>query len=211
MLDATPTKKVDYPFTLTVTNTNFETNVEVRPSVSQLHSKTTLDVEFWEAGTNAYTKKSYNMAKGSGVYTYTYDSGAIGVYKIIVTYHYSYQRTEGEDNNDAEYEEVHTAEWFINRSYLPEYNAFESFDSAKIYDFMRGNGSIYIKEIPNLEHNKGEITTSMVSYRIPLLLAAIVLFLADIVIRKIRFKDKRFKKMEKEKEEKRKAQKGGEA
>ena len=192
-IDTTPPQKVDYPFTMKVESNDFETRVEITPSVSQLYSKATLRIQ------GNGVDRTVDMVKESGVYAYTFESNHIGSYKLTVTYHYSYQRTENEELNKVPYEEVHTAEWYIEKSYLPEYDAFESFDSAKIYDFMRGNGTINLGTIPNLENKKGEISTYMVSYRIPLLIAAVVLFIADIIVRKIRFKDKRFKKLEKEK------------
>ena len=70
--------------------------------------------------------------------------------------------------------------------YLPEYNAFAASDTAGIYEFMRGNGEIIVDGIPNLENDKNEIATYEVSYRIPLLIAAIVMFLTDVLVRKIK-------------------------
>ncbi len=203
LIDNKPTQKVDYPFSLKVETNDFETRVEMTPSDPQVYEKVTLQI----TDPNGKTSAPITMVKNLGVYSYSFDSLMIGTYKLTVVYHYSYERSEGEDQHGAEYEEVHVAEWYINRSYLPEYDAYESFDSAKIYDFMRGNGTINLGTIPNLKHNKSEITTYMVSYRIPLLIVSIILFLIDIFIRKLRFKDKRFKKAEKEKAEKQKLSK----
>jgi len=58
---------------------------------------------------------------------------------------------------------------------------------------MRGNGTIVEGEIPNLENERSEITTYNMSYRIPLLIAAIALFLFDVLIRKIKLSKKKKK------------------
>ena len=74
--------------------------------------------------------------------------------------------------------------------FLPEYDAFAVFDRFKLYEFMRDNGTVTVDGIPSLENNKEDITTYRVSYVIPLLIFAVALFVADVLIRKLKFKKK---------------------
>ena len=68
---------------------------------------------------------------------------------------------------------------------------------------MRGNGSVTSDGIPDLSHDKNEITTYKQSFVIPLLIAAICLFVLDILVRKIRInKRKKYKTSAKAKGEK---------
>jgi phosphotransferase system glucose/maltose/N-acetylglucosamine-specific IIC component len=59
---------------------------------------------------------------------------------------------------------------------------------------MRGNGSVVSDGIPSLEHNKNEITTYKQSFVIPLLIAAICIFVIDILVRKLRISKKKRQK-----------------
>ena len=59
---------------------------------------------------------------------------------------------------------------------------------------MRGNGSVVSDGIPDLSHNKNEITTYKQSFVIPLLVAAICIFVLDILVRKLRISKKKRQK-----------------
>ena len=55
---------------------------------------------------------------------------------------------------------------------------------------MRDNGEVAVDGLPNMENDPDSLTTYKVSYVIPLLLAAIVIFVADVFVRKLRIKKK---------------------
>ena len=113
----------------------------------------------------------------SSRYFYTLATEDVGTYRIDVTYSYE----------DHEY----TSGVTLDIPYLPEYDAFAGFDKFHVYEFMRSYGTISADAIPNLENDPNEITTYKQSFSIPLLIAAIVLFLADIFVRKLRAKRKK--------------------
>ena len=73
--------------------------------------------------------------------------------------------------------------------YSDEYDAFAAYDIVKIYDFMRGVGNISRDGNISLENNKNEVETYELSFRIPLLIIAVSLFVVDVIVRKFRWKD----------------------
>ena len=183
LISNTPAAKVDYPFNLKVEHDEYETYVEITPSVLDPEAKTKVEITYANG-----QKSTKELAFDSQKYFYTFETAAAGGYKLKITYSYG--------------DKSFTTESYFNVSYLPEYNAFASFDSSKIYKFMRGNGSINLGEIPDLENDPGEISTYKVSYTIPLLIAAAVLFLIDIIIRKFKIGERRKEKTSKEPKEK---------
>ena len=82
-----------------------------------------------------------------------------------------------------------TSDTYFTRNYTEEYDSFAAYDIVSIYDFMRGEGGIYKDGKINLENSKNEIDTYEVSFRIPLLIAAVGLFVVDVIVRKFSLKD----------------------
>jgi hypothetical protein len=120
------------------------------------------------------------LAFDSKKYVYTFTTGKVGTYRIKINYSYE--------------EQSYNAETSFEIPYLSEYNAFATFDKFKVYEFMRGNGEVLVDEIPSMEYEKDKITTYKVSYVIPLLIAAVSIFVVDVFIRKLRVKKKAHKK-----------------
>ena len=172
LMSNTPNKKVDYPFNLKVESTEYETYVEVTPSILVPNSKVTATLI---SPNGLKTKRE--LIFDSEKYFYTFNTDMVGAYTLTIEYF------DGEKS--------YTAEDYFNLSYLPEYNAYASFDSAKIYKFMRGNGSIAVGGIPSLKNDSSEISTYKVSYAIPLLIVAVVLFVLDVALRKLKIGDRR--------------------
>ena len=116
------------------------------------------------------------LAFDSTKYSYSMQTPDAGTYRIDISYSY-----EG-----AEFE----TSVIFEIPYLPEYNSFATFDRFKVYEFMRDNGSVTVNEVPSLENDKSEITTYKVSFVIPLLISAVVIFVIDVLIRKLKFRKK---------------------
>ena len=165
-----PKENIDYPFRVVLTKTDFETHIELVPSV--LYPGATARVKITFPGGNVITRE---LAFNSQTYSYAMESVNPGAYKLEITY----------TVNDTDYPAV----MYFDIPYLAEYDAFAIFDKAAIYEFMRNNGTINEGQIPSLENDPGEISTYKVSYAIPLLIAAIVLFIADIVLRTLKIRN----------------------
>lgn len=172
----TPKSRHEVPFSVNdIEPTDREAYIEITPSVPNPDAKATLKITS-PNGRTITRELTFDSKK----YFYTLELTGTGTYTIEITYEY----------DDKKYVTVET----FDIPYLSEYNAFVGCDTAVVYKFMRGKGSICEGEIPNLENDKNEITTYQVSYKIPLLIAAVSVFVVDILIRKLTFKKKSAKR-----------------
>ena len=167
----TPSQRIDRPFTVNLERTDYDAYIEIVPSILDY----TATVQLRITNPNGKTvKRALNF--DSKKYSYSMLTQYAGTYRIEIIYSY-----EG-------HEFIHTESFEI--PFLPEYDAFAVFDRFKLYEFMRDNGTVTVDGIPSLENNKEDITTYRVSYVIPLLIFAVALFVADVLIRKLKFKKK---------------------
>ena len=162
---STPNERTDHPFSFTAQYDDYSANVELVPGILDPKAAAKVTVTMPDG-----TKKTSPLTFDGKKYTYLFDTGKVGEYTVAVNY------TVGEYT----YETKRT--FYI--SYLPEYNTFANFDKSVVYGFMRGSGSLTEDGIPNLENDKNELSTYKRSYAIPLLIAAAVLFITDIAVRK---------------------------
>ena len=165
-LSNTPKERHDSPFTVNIERTEQDAYIEIVPSVLDPDAKTTLKITLPNG--RVVTRE---LAFDSQKFFYTLETIGEGVYNIDITYKY--------DDKTFKVSES------FNIAYLAEYNEFVGCDTSKIYEFMRGKGTINEGNIPDLENDKKEISTYQESYEIPLLIAAIVVFVVDILIRKL--------------------------
>jgi len=171
----TPRERLDYPFTINVERTDYSAYIEIVPSVLDPEAVVTLKI-LLPSGRSMTRRLAFDSQK----FYHTLLTGEEGTYRIDFTYSY----------DDKEY----TAQRVVDIPYLAEYNSFVSFDTSTVYEFMRGKGGIYEGEIPSLENEKSEIATYKLSFRIPLLIASIVLFLIDVLVRKLKLGARKKKK-----------------
>lgn len=166
----TPTEHIDYPFTLTVDYLGDVSNVEILPSSVNPRAKANLKLTSPDGSVSEYA-----MIFDLNRYVETIDTPDLGKYHIEIIYTYG--------NHSF------TSDTYFTMSYSEEYNSFAAYDIVNIYDFMRGVGQISSDGRLNLENNKNEVDTYEVSFSMPLLIFAAVLFVADVIIRKFRLKD----------------------
>ncbi len=168
----TPSERLDRPFTFKLERTEYEAYMELVPSLPDLDA--TMILRITDPKGITITR---DLAFDSQKYFYTLTTTLAGTYRIDVTY-----TSEGKE---------YTLSSGFDIPFLPEYNAFASFDRYHVYEFIRDNGSIVEDGIPDLENDLNEVDTYKLSYAIPLLIAAIVIFAIDIFIRKLRLSKKR--------------------
>lgn len=164
-----PKENHDYPYTVKLERNDFETYLELTPSI--LYPGATAKVRITTPDGRSVTRE---LVFDSQKYFYTFDSMAAGSYVLQLTY-----TQNGTD---------HKSTVRFDIPYLTEYNAFAVFDKTKVYEFMRNFGTITEGDIPSLEHEESEISTYKVSYAIPLLIAAVSLFLLDILLRTLKIR-----------------------
>jgi hypothetical protein len=114
-----------------------------------------------------------DMTFNSNRYFATLETDEIGKYHVEITY--TYGTHEFKSNT------------YYNVSYYPEYNAFAAHDLGSIHDFMRGKGGIYTDGNVDLSIDRTEVDTYELSFRLPLLIAAVALFVFDVFIRKFKW------------------------
>ena len=121
-------------------------------------------------------------------YFSTFKTPELGRYHVEITYSYG--------------SHSFVSNTYFDVSYYPEYNSFVAYDLGTIHSFMRGAGGIYTDGKVDLENDRSEVATYELSFRLPLLVLAVVLFVFDIFIRKFKWKRKQDRILDKRKERK---------
>lgn len=168
----TPETRNEAPYTVNVSFDSHKAYIEIIPSVLNPEALTTITI----IRPNGI-KSTRTLEFDSQKFSYTFDTEQAGTFTVNITYAYD--------------EEKFSSSTSFVMPYLPEYDAFANFDKSVVYKFMRGAGTITEDGIPSLENDKNEIATYKRSYVIPLLIAAGLLFIADIIIRKLKITKKR--------------------
>ena len=166
-----PKERIDRPFTLNIERDGLSASITLKPS--ELDPNATAVVKITSPDARTVTR---NLTFDSAKYLYSFDTPLVGTYRMDITYSAA----------DKSYNASET----FSISYLSEYDAFAPFDKFSIYDFLRGNGTLNENAIPSLALDEDEITYYKESFVIPLLAAMIVLFAADVFLRKLRVSKK---------------------
>ncbi len=169
----TPVEKVEEPFITTVSRQSGTATVEVRPA--QLKAGATVDV----ALVNPLGERTEinNVAFDSNVYVCAFALPLVGngEYRVEVTYSY-----KGES---------YTSFKPITVSYPSEYDNFTAFDASPLYKAIASKGTVVENEKLEVVNDASEVNESSFDLTGPLLIAAVVLFAIDIVIRKLKWAD----------------------
>ena len=166
-----PEEKVDYPYVLSVEYADGYCGIEVTPSALDPSASATVQITMPD-GT---TVESYPMTFTSELYSYGFIPSTAGRYGITVTYSVG--------DND------YVASTYMTVSYLSEYNAFASYSAATLNRLINGRGVVSEDGSITIENNENELSTYTLSLTVPLFIAAVVLFVVDIIIRKLKWND----------------------
>ena len=110
-------------------------------------------------------------------YSVTIDATNLGRYDLHIEYSYP--------GHDA-----FPADLSIYVSYSKEYNRFLAYSNRVLYNAIRGRGDVVGEdEIPTYVYDENMLTTYVVSFTVPFLIAAVVLFVIDIIVRKLKWSD----------------------
>ncbi len=166
----TPDERIDYPFTLNISFDGTYSQVEIIPVNLNPYAVTTVTVT-----TPDGKQQSKVLTFDSARYYFDFTTPDVGKYNVEILYEY----------DDHQF----TAETVYNISYSPEYDRFAIFDAGSLHECIRNRGTVTEGEVPLIENDETEVATYTVSYAVPLLIAAVVIFVIDIFIRKIKWKD----------------------
>ncbi len=165
-----PKERVNTPFTLNVTYDGTYSDVEMVPAVLNPYAKAYVTLTRPDG-----SQVSEELIFDSEKYAYAFKTPELGKYEINMVYTYGQKRFE----SDA----------CFNISYSPEYDSFTIFDASSLHESIRHRGTVSEGVVPTIENDERQVATYTVSFAIPLLIAAVVLFVIDIFIRKIKWKD----------------------
>ena len=170
LMTNTPDQRVDYPYEITFEHHGSNSTVEIVPSKLEPTAKVKIKIT---SPTGKVTEQQlvFNLNK----YSTSFATSEIGKYHIEIVYSYG--------------NHTFPSDTYYSVPYGREYDAFAVYDMANIYDFMRGAGSVSTDGVLNLENEKGDVATYELNFRIPLLILAVSLFVADVFIRKFKWKD----------------------
>ncbi len=166
----TPKEQINYPFNITTQHFGEVVSVEIVPSSVNPKAKAKITLTAPD-GTVIEKDMTFLLNK----YTAEFDTPDIGRYDIDITYTYG--------NHSF------TSNSYFTVAYSREYDSFAAYDIVNLYDFMRGVGVISRDGNLNLENSKSEIDTYELSFREPLFILAVALFVIDVIVRKFKWKD----------------------
>lgn len=122
------------------------------------------------------------MAFDGSRYSYTFETPTIGRYGMQIEYTYD--------------QKTYLSDTYFHIPYAAEYNSFETFEASALYTAVRNRGTVSENGALKLENDSKDIESYTVSFTVPFLIAAVVLYVVDIIVRKLKWNDIRslFKK-----------------
>ncbi len=166
----TPKERIDYPYTLNIGFDGTFSQVEIIPVTLNPYAVTTVTVTMPD-GTSTREVLTFDSTR----YYYDFATPDLGKYEIEILYEYG--------------NKSFTSYSVYNISYSPEYDRFVIFDAASLHECIRNRGTVTEGAVPVIENDATEVATYTVSFAVPLLIAAVVLFVVDVFVRKIKWKD----------------------
>ncbi len=165
-----PKERIVSPYMIDVTYDGTYSNIEITPVVPNPYATMNVTV----TGPDGQ-KETQKLIFDSQKYAYSFQTPDLGKYDIDIVYAYD----EKEFKSNANF---HIA-------YSPEYDSFAIFDASSLHESIRNRGTVSEGVVPTIENDENEVATYTVSFAIPFLIAAVALFVIDVFIRKIKWKD----------------------
>lgn len=167
---STPTMRVDYPFALHI-ETGDRTRIEVEPSTLSRETSVKALVTAPDG-----TQTEQTLAFDGVCHFAAVDTLAAGEYTLLITY----------TNNGVEYTTTKT--FYI--AYLEEYNRFAGYDAGLLYQLVDERGKVVTQdEDLTIENDPSRIATYTMDLTFPLMIACVLLFVVDVIVRKLKWQD----------------------
>ncbi len=165
-----PQQRLDHPFRLNIDLDGCYAAIEVIPASVRHDATVTMELTSPDGSVLERT-----LTFDSQRYFHEIKTDAVGKYTLRVLY------TAGDKSYPA------TATFHL--PYLPEYDAFTLFDASVLYAAVRDRGSVTEGAVPVLENEEGRTATYKMTFELPLMILAVVLYITDIIIRKLKWSD----------------------
>lgn len=165
-----PEQRVDVPYELQVERAGKYTRIRITPETIHFDAKATLTVTYPD-GTNSTQDMQFDALS----YYFDILTDDLGNYGIEIYYAY------------GGYEFVKHEEVYITSK--AEYDAFTAYDASTLHRAVDGVGDVSVESGFRLSENYRLGDRYMLRLAIPLLIAAIVLFGVDVIVRKLKWED----------------------
>ncbi len=170
MREGIPEERVDTPYSVKVSFDGAYSEVEIVPVTLSSHATAQVTVTSPDG-----TSVTEDLVFDSTRYFYSFETPRIGRYLVKILY--------------TTNEKVFESETVLSISYSPEYNMFQVFDPSDLHAAIRNRGTVCEGTIPSLEIDDKEVATYTVRFVAPLMILAAVLYVIDIIIRKLKLSD----------------------
>ena len=161
---------MDYPYSISVEYDGIDSVVEVVPATIKPFATMQVQVTM-PNGQQVEQVLNFDQTR----YYYTFETPDVGKYEVQITYNF------GDEPFVS-----HTV-FYLARS--PEYDAFAMCSAASLNGALRDRGDVYEDGSLVIQHNKDEVSTYVMDFTVPLLVAAVVMYVVDIIIRKLKWVD----------------------
>lgn len=165
-----PSEKNSNPYTVNISCEGLLARVEIGLTTPHINAAATVKLTLPQSDT---TTEEMNF-NGSSYY-YEFQTSGTGKYAIDITYSY----------NGTDYSEHRT--FYV--CYIDEYDAFTVFDSTELHRALDGRGNVSESGKLKLVNNENEVGKYVITFTVPLFIAACVLFTVDIAVRKLKRED----------------------
>ena len=165
-----PEEKHDFPFLINIDEDGSNRIVTITPSVLDYNSTATAVLTMPD-GTVKETVLTFNTEN----YTYAFNVRKIGKYTLTIKYF------------DGLY--THSTNTYINTPFEPEYESFTAFTISDLHKIIRTRGEVHTDADFSLKNSDDDISTYTFFFTIPAMIAAVVLFVLDVIFRKLRWAD----------------------
>lgn len=166
-----PDECIDSPFVLDVEGAGSSTSIYVT-APAMLPDSTAFTVTLTDPDGLVSTK---TLVLQSGRYCADFATDAPGTYSALIEY----------ANGDLKY----GTQTEFSVSYYAEYDSFTGYSKAYLYRLLSENGRIIELDKDSLENSDSEYTTYVFKFTLLLLVACAALFVVDIIIRQLKWKD----------------------
>ncbi|MDE7380265.1 MAG: VWA domain-containing protein [Clostridia bacterium] len=167
---AVPEEKIDAPFTVTTELDGKSAIVQLTPGERRSRATAQMSVTSPSGAQDTYT-----LTFDSMTYSQQFRASEVGRYTVTLTYSLG-----GTD---------YTTETYLDVSYEPEYDSFAVYDASVLHKMLGGDGTVSLDGKLSIVNDESEQETYILRLAMPLMATAVVLFVVDIIIRKLKWKD----------------------
>lgn len=165
-----PEEKTDYPYTVKTETDGKNVKISVNPP--QLHTGAVAQISIV---TPSGEQTGGKMIFDSSEYYYEFITPDSGRYAVTINYSYG----GGTYSADASF----------TLSYAPEYDSFAVCDAAALHKLIGSEGTVSEDGKLTIVNDEDEEETYIQYLTVPLLIACVVIYVVDIAVRKLKWKD----------------------